>query len=148
MERCRARQQGTVSQLPVKLRRVSPVKITSELLVIQRGRRVLLRQREAQSRRMAGFWDLPSAADLPDAQTSEVLGEFRHTITHHHYTFTVRSAAVRKPGRGYGWFSPAQLSEIPLSTIARKGLRLAVFTNCESFVKHGAEKLRAPLRIE
>jgi len=142
MERCRARQHGTVAQLPVKLRKISLVKVALDLLVIRRGQRVLLRQREPQDRRMAGFWDLPGAADLR-ARTGACLGEFRHTITHHHYHFTVwsatlRNSAIRKSGCGYGWFTPGQLSEIPLSTTARKALKLIVFTSCESLVKHGA----------
>ena len=140
-ERCRARHAGTVAQLPVKPRKTAPVKIAVDLLVIRSGRRILLRQRERQARRMAGFWDLPSAADLPSAQAGACLGEFRHTITRHHYTFTVRSATMRNPvmrppGRGYRWFSSAQLSEIPLSTTARKALKFALFTSCYSFVKH------------
>src|SRR5262249_33894173 len=55
MERCQAHQHGTAAQLPVKLRKVSPVQIAADLLVIQKGRRILLRQREPQARRMAGF---------------------------------------------------------------------------------------------
>jgi len=138
-ERCVARQQGTVAQLPVKLGKTAPVKIAAGLLVIRRGTRILLRQREPQARRMAGFWELPGSADLPAAQIGEWLGEFRHTITHYHYTFTVQSASVAKITTGYRWFTQKRLSEIPLSTTARKALKLALFTSCERFVKHGAD---------
>jgi len=122
---CRARQEGTAEQLPVKLRKTAPVKIDGVLLVVRRGGRVLLRQREAAARRMAGFWDLPSPEDLPAARAGCRLGEIRHTITHHHYTFTVIAASGRAPGGRFAWFDTARLGEIPLSTTARKALTLA-----------------------
>jgi len=140
---CRALAEGTVAQLPVKLGRKQPVELAGVLLVVRRGRRVLLRQRASHVRRMAGFWDLPGPEDLPAARLGAVLGVFRHTITHHHYRLTVREATapettaeatarevtareatVREVG-GFGWFEAAQLLEIPLSTTARKGLKLA-----------------------
>jgi A/G-specific adenine glycosylase len=124
---CRALQEGTVAQLPVKLRRKAPVAIAAELLLVRRGGRVLLRQKEAGARRMAGFWELPAPGELPDARTGKSCGEFRHTITHHHYTFTVKAASGRAAGPRFGWFASAQLAAIPLSTTARKALRLAGF---------------------
>jgi A/G-specific adenine glycosylase len=125
--KCRAFQEGTVSQVPVKLRRMEPVELAAVLFVVRRGGRVLLRQREASSRRMAGFWELPAPEELPAARTGRNWGEFRHTITYHHFTFTVRSASVRAPGPEFRWFTPIQLAAIPLSTTARKALKLARF---------------------
>ena len=108
----------------MKLRKTVPVKIASELLVVRRGPRILLRLRDQDARHMRGFWDLPGTEDLPHADLGDVLGEFRHTITHHHYTFTVRSATVRKPARGYRWFALDELAGIPCATTARKALKL------------------------
>jgi len=126
---CRARESGTVLELPVKLRKTRPVRIAGALLLARKGRRILLRQREAGAPRMAGFWDLPAPDDLPGARTGQVFGEFRHTITHHHYTFTVLAAAARRPagpaGPRFRWFDPSALTRIPLSTTARKALKLA-----------------------
>jgi A/G-specific adenine glycosylase len=124
---CRARESGTVLELPVKLRKTTPVRIAGTLLVARKGRRVLLRQREAGARRMAGFWDLPAPEDLPGARTGARLGEFRHTITHHHYTFTVLAATLPTGPAGprFRWFAPEALAGIPLSTTARKALKLA-----------------------
>jgi len=126
---CRARESGTILELPVKLRTTKPVRISGALLLVRKGRRILLRQREAGARRMAGFWDLPAPQDLPGAQTGASLGEFRHTITHHHYTFTVLAATPPRPtdpaGPPFRWFEPAALTQIPLSTTARKALKLA-----------------------
>jgi A/G-specific adenine glycosylase len=122
---CLARQQGITAQLPVKLRKTEPVQIAAVLLLVHKGGRVLLRRTEAGSRRMAGFWELPSPEQLPGARIGARIGEFRHTITHHHYTFTVRAAVGRAAGAEFKWFAPAQLAEVPLSTTARKALQLA-----------------------
>jgi A/G-specific adenine glycosylase len=125
---CRANVTLSAAQYPVKLRRVRPVRLEATLLVVRNRGRVLLRRREAGESRMAGFWDLPSPQDLPHARIKAPIGDFRHTITHHHYTFTVLGASLPQsnPVRGnLGWCSPAQLSEIPLSTTARKALRMA-----------------------
>jgi A/G-specific adenine glycosylase len=123
---CQARQEGTAAQLPVKLRKTTPIRLGGVLLVVRNRGRILLRQRGAAVRRMAGFWDLPAPEDLPAAKTGERLGEIRHTITHHHYRLEVRSATVSlAAGDGFRWFTIAQLAEIPISTTARKALLLA-----------------------
>jgi A/G-specific adenine glycosylase len=121
---CRAREEGTSGQLPVKLRKTEPVQLEGVLLVIQRDGRVLLRRRPEDASRMAGFWDLPSTEDLPSAKLGEYLGTVRHTITHHRYTLTVMEATARPRGTGFAWFASGELSAIPLSTTARKGLAL------------------------
>jgi A/G-specific adenine glycosylase len=123
---CGAREAGTTAELPIKLRKTAPVALEGVLLVARNRGRVLLRRRAASSRRMAGFWDLPSPEDLPRARTGRCLGAFRHTITHHHYTFTVMTATARADGPEFGWFDPAQFDAIPLSTTARKALKLLV----------------------
>ncbi len=124
---CRAQQSGTAAQLPVKLRRQDAVAIQASLLLVLRDEEVLLKQRGNQETRMPGFWDLPSPGDLPAAKLGECCGEFRHSITHHRYTFQVFRASLRKwiPRREFAWFPISRLGEIPLSTTARKGLKRA-----------------------
>ena len=125
-EVCSARRSGTAAELPVKLRKQQAVRIAGELLVVERRGRVLLRQRDAASSRMAGFWDLPSPQDLPGAKKGPRIGAIRHTITHHHYTLDVRRATIARADRdGFRWFAPAALEAIPFSTTARKALKLA-----------------------
>jgi A/G-specific adenine glycosylase len=125
---CRAHQEGTAAQLPVKLRKQEPVRISGVLLVVRQRGKILLRQREASQSRMAGFWDLPTPEELPAAKVGERIGEIRHTITHHRYTFEVRDATAALPGTGgFAWFTTGQLAEIPFSTTARKALQLAGF---------------------
>jgi A/G-specific adenine glycosylase len=125
---CRGREEGAAAQLPVKLRKTVPVKIDGVLLVVLDGGRILLRQRHSGARRMAGFWDLPAPEDLPQARVGTRLGEIRHTITHHHYTLTVRAAETpTQPAASqeFAWFHPNRLAEIPLCTTARKALKVA-----------------------
>jgi A/G-specific adenine glycosylase len=122
---CQGLREGTAPQLPVKLRRTEPIKIEGLLLVVRKGAQVLLRQRAAEARRMAGFWDLPGPADLPGARHGECLGEIRHTITHYHYTLQVTAASSEVPSGPFAWFDAEKLSAVPLSTTARKALRVA-----------------------
>jgi len=125
---CLAQQQGTVEQLPVKLGHVQPERIEAVLLLVRRGRRILLRQRPATEGRMPGFWELPAPEHLPGGSAGAVIGQFRHTITHHHYTFTVRAARAPKrlpAGSLFRWLEPSEAGGIPLSTTAKKALRLA-----------------------
>jgi A/G-specific adenine glycosylase len=123
---CGAREQGTVAHLPVKLKKTQPVTLEGVLLIARNRGRVLLRRRDAAARRMAGFWELPAADDLPNARPGKCLGAIRHTITHHHYTFTVMLATARAEGPEFQWFAPADLATIPLSTTARKALKLVL----------------------
>jgi A/G-specific adenine glycosylase len=122
---CKALREGTAAQLPVKLRRTEPVKIEGVLLIVRKGPRVLMRQREPDARRMAGFWDLPAPADLPGARTGTSFGAIRHTITHHRYTLQVAAATAAVPRGPFEWFDAEKLGDVPLSTTARKALKLA-----------------------
>ena len=123
-DHCRASARGTAAQLPVKLGRRAPERIEAAAVVVRRRGRILLAPVPGDARRMAGFWELPAPAQLPGMRETAVLGAFRHTITHHHYVFTVVAAEILRTPRGMRWFRPADLSGIPLSTTARKALRL------------------------
>jgi len=76
---------------------------------------------------MAGFWELPTPEHLPHAGVRTAVGEFRHSITYHRYTFTVASVgnAAAPAGAAFRWFEPREIHQIPLSTTARKALRIA-----------------------
>jgi A/G-specific adenine glycosylase len=122
---CAARRAGTQAQLPVKLRKTAAVKIEGELALVQERGRILMWQRGADSRRLAGFWELPSPEQLPDLQRPRTIGTFRHTITHHQYRITVRAGTVTRARRPLQWIAIGDLRSMPLSTTARKALRLA-----------------------
>ncbi len=113
--RCAARAAGTQSRIPGKKNKPETERLARTLLVIRRGGKILL----APSPRVKGFWDLPEP--FPGARSGEVLGTFTHTITHRHYTFTVRKAEAKAPS-GCRWFDESKLAEIPLGTVSKKAL--------------------------
>jgi len=121
---CRAREQGQQSQLPVKLRRIEPVRVQTRLLYIERAGKILLWKREADSARLNGFWELPLAEDLPKAKQQEALGSFRHSITNHNYTFTVAKATLARAASRFEWVERTDLKRLPLSTTTRKAFAL------------------------
>lgn len=121
-QRCQARREGTQRELPIQSRRMSFVRIHKTLLLIQQGKRILLWKRDQGSARMAGFWELPEAGQLPEAVPGDTLGQLRHTITNHHYEVTVLEAEIARIPPGFRWVSSRCLDRIPLSTLARKAL--------------------------
>jgi A/G-specific adenine glycosylase len=124
---CRAQEQATTSQLPVKRAKAEAVRLNGTLLVVRRRGRVLLRRIGPEARRMAGFWELPAPEHLPRGGEPRAIGEFRHSITYHRYTFTVVSVEKMPApaGPAFRWFEPLQIQRIPLSTTARKALKIA-----------------------
>ena len=126
-ECCKARQQGTENELPVKLRKVEPVKLERTLLVVQKDGGILMWRRPAESRKLAGFWELPEPHLIPSVQIGVRLGEFRHSITNHNYVFCVNIAEVRRKPENFEWVSAGELQKLPLSTTSRKAL--AIFSS-------------------
>ena len=122
---CEARRLGRETQLPVKLRKAAPQKIDASLVIAERRGRILLWQRTADSRRMAGFWELPAPEQLPELQAPRNVGSFRHTITNDHYRFTVYAASVVRARRPLRWIPIGDLQGLALSTTSRKALQLA-----------------------
>jgi A/G-specific adenine glycosylase len=122
---CEARCQQRELQLPVKLRKHAPERIETALAIVEHRGRVLFWQRNAGSRRMAGFWELPSPEQVPGLESRRMIGSFRHTITHQQFVLTVfRGAATRAP-RTLKWLVRKNLHLFPLSTTSKKALRLA-----------------------
>ena len=115
---CAARRAGTQNDLPLKRIKPAPEHLERTLLVIRRRGRILL----TLSARVKGFWDLPE--HTPGVRIGATLGDFRHTITHRHYRFTVKEAIAGATPKGSRWHTEKELSQIPLSTTARKALRI------------------------
>ena len=121
---CSAKSLGIERELPVKSGQRAPRQVKMTVLVVQRGRQVLLRQREVSDRRMAGFWELPELHDVPGAKIGRRLGQFSHSITYHRFVIEVREAEVNKATPGLMWKPIFDSEHLPLSTVARKALRL------------------------
>ncbi len=119
---CAARRLGCQRELPVKAVRASPVEIEKQILVIRKAACILLWQRETESRRLAGFWELPEPAHLPQAKIGARIGVFRHTIVNTNYSFHVHQASARSIPKRFLWLPAQRLHEFPLSTAAKKAL--------------------------
>jgi A/G-specific adenine glycosylase len=115
---CAANRAGTQNDLPLKRAKPAPEQLERTLLVIRRNASILL----TPSPRVKGFWDLPE--HVPQARAGPKLGEFRHTITHRHYRFTVKEAITRTTPAESRWHTLQEINQIPLSTTAKKALRI------------------------
>lgn len=118
---CAALRAGTQNDLPLKRVKPAPEHLERTLLVIRRNGRILL----TPSLRVKGLWDLPESLDHPaHVRIGATFGDFRHTITHRHYRFTVKEAIAGAAPKGSRWHTEKELGRIPLSTTARKALRI------------------------
>jgi A/G-specific adenine glycosylase len=116
---CRAHQAGTQNELPPKRVKRETERLEKMILIIRDSDSFLL----VPGTRVAGFWDLPEP--FPDARIGVKLGEFGHAITHRQYRFLVHEAKLkgRIPDKAV-WRKMDSISNIPLSTIAKKALRI------------------------
>ena len=119
---CVSRKLGLERERPVLTPR--PVKVFTEttLLAVIRNDELLLRQRPADSARLAGFWELPELMTTPGARPGKELGRFRHTIVNQVFTCIVRSATLDEGHVAFRWWRLDRLDEIPLSTAAKKAV--------------------------
>ncbi|MDP9115607.1 MAG: A/G-specific adenine glycosylase [Acidobacteriota bacterium] len=115
---CEAHQAGTQNELPLKRAKPIPEQLERTLLVIRRKRSILL----TPSPLVKGFWDLPE--HVPQSRLGSTLGDFRHTITHRRYRFTVKEATTLTTPVESRWHTINELAKIPLSTTAKKALRI------------------------
>lgn len=124
-EYCEARKIGRQSEFPIRAARKAFHEISRQILVIQRKSEILLWQRGTTSRRLAGFWELPEPEQIPNAVLRKRLGSFRHTIVQTHFVCEVWTADAPKATPELEWIAIGKLASLPLSTTARKALRLA-----------------------
>ena len=122
---CEAHREGTQEQLPVKARRPAPERVECTLALVERRGKILLRQRAAESRRMAGFWELPNAEEIPHFKRDKLLGMFTHTIVRQRYTLTLYNGSTGSKPAGFHWIERESLDRIPLTTITRKAIVIA-----------------------
>ena len=121
---CVARQAGLEEQLPIKLKRAQLIEEHRTLLLIRQGDAILMWQRPADSRRLAGFHELPDSTQITDFESlGPPLISFRHGIVNHSYTLDLVPARLsgKKP-KEFVWLTATERSQLPLSTIARKAL--------------------------
>jgi len=119
---CEAFRLGIQNELPLKAGRPGAVGAEKQLLMIERAGRILAWQRPPDSRRLAGFWELPETNQLPAAKVENRVAGFRHTIVNTNYRIAVFRASLPRTPKGFHWLTTKELSEIPLSTTAKKAL--------------------------
>jgi A/G-specific adenine glycosylase len=119
---CGALGQGMEKELPVRAVPKRANQRAVRLLAIEKSGKILLWRRGADSRRLAGFWELPEKEQLPEARVREKAGQFRHTIVHTTYLVRVDRAWSGSCPDGFRWVARAELAKLPLSTTARKAL--------------------------
>jgi A/G-specific adenine glycosylase len=127
---CKARQLGRPESFP----RVEIAKAPTQLdiplyLVISRAGRVLMRRESGAL--MSEMFHLPhgNASLLGRSsrrffEPAELLGSFRHTVTHRRIRFHVWSATLRERAGGFRWIDPESLDNIPHPSYVRKALEL------------------------
>jgi A/G-specific adenine glycosylase len=121
---CQGREQGIENQLPLNGVRPRVSRHEKYLLAIEKQDRILLWQRPADSRRLAGFWELPECEQVPGAKVSVAAGTFRHTIVNTTYLVEVCWATVSSCPKQLKWVAKGILRDLPLSTTAKKALNL------------------------
>jgi A/G-specific adenine glycosylase len=120
---CAAFQSGRESEFPIRTKPAARAGELQTLFYIQRGSRVLMWQRPRDSRRLAGFWELPGQAQVPHARIKERIAEFRHTMVHTTYSFRLVRASIGRVAGGLVWVMSENLNELPLSATTTKALR-------------------------
>jgi A/G-specific adenine glycosylase len=121
-EHCAAHRLGIERELPILSKRAQPLRCEKQLLVIESSGSILFWQRPGDSKRLAGFWELPEKEQLPDASLDEIVGRFRHTIVNTNYHIHVHRARLSNTPDGFYWVDTKCLQDMPLSTTARKAL--------------------------
>ena len=122
---CAARAAGTERELPVKLKKPKARQVALDLALLERDSRIFLMQRSSAERRLADFWELPARELFPRSRHTRIR-EFIHQIVNDRFRVTVWKIAQPK-GRDIelpdgSWFEIAELSRIPLTTVAKKAL--------------------------
>ena len=130
--RCAARAAGLQDTIPPIRRVRSPVEIRTDVALVSRGGRYLLRRR-ADRELMRGLWEFPTIG--PDAGSDglrvargEMVASVRHTVTYRRLRVRVhRALLLAEPPRGrYRFVAPRELSRLPTSSLVRKILAALV----------------------
>jgi A/G-specific adenine glycosylase len=119
---CRARQLGRQNELPLKSARPGAIEVEMQLLVIEKADKILAWKRPADSRRLAGFWELPEPAHVPRARMEAIIARFRHTIVNTNFSYDVFRASLQRAPAKFQWLAKNKLHEFPLSTATKKAL--------------------------
>jgi A/G-specific adenine glycosylase len=138
---CRAAASDDPEAFPRARKRPTPRPVAALAALVERGDRILMVRRPSQGL-LGGMWELPSLeGDDADALVASIaertglhtaaperVGNVRHGFTHRALTLTLLRLKPEsgRPRGGARFCGPEQRAELPLSTLARKTLDLAV----------------------
>jgi A/G-specific adenine glycosylase len=121
---CEGKAAGREQELPVKKPKPAVRDIALDLLIPQRGNEIFLMRRGASEKRLANFQELPERSLFPGVRATRT-GDFTHRIVNDRFRVTVWHARIIRRRLPEGeWVRVERLSEIPLTTMSRKALRL------------------------
>jgi A/G-specific adenine glycosylase len=118
---CAARAAGCERELPVKLKKNAARDVPLALALVRQESRLFLVRRAQSECRLAGFWELP-AKNLFPRWRARLLCELAHQIVNDRFRISIWQGPAPKSMPDGQWFTPAELSEIPLTTVTRKAL--------------------------
>jgi len=141
-ECCTAKRTGRVTEIPVKAQRRAVKAIRETAVVVRRGNRVLVVQREP-GEWWEGLWDFPRVAVAARAAPRAIqqsaflgglacggtsrLGRFTHSVTHHRITLDVMACEAGRAGRaaqGRRWVTVGGLAALAMTAPGRRIAKL------------------------
>jgi A/G-specific adenine glycosylase len=135
---CLARASGEPELLPVTGPRPKSVRVRRRVAVVCDEGRVLLFRRSANSGQLAGLWELPwvdAASGFEQRYPGDWvigarLGTVRHAITKRIFSIEILDAHLTVPsvvadGPEAGWFTRAEIANLPVSSLVTKVLAVA-----------------------
>ena len=153
---CKGHQAGDVELLPIKKKKVKPVRMRAIAVLIERDGKILA-VRRPETGLMAGLWELPGgtleAGQKADQHAERIIaeavglrlgkvesvGQVQHLFTHRRLTLEVFRSHAPKNGRvrrkgfvAHKWISPDALLELAHAGPTRKALALLGHTDEES----------------
>ena len=130
--RCAARAAGVQETIPPVRRTRPPVEVRTDVAVVTRRGRYLLRRR-ADRVLMRGLWEFPTLdprgrCDGLCLARGEPVASVRHDVTYRRLHVRVhRARLLAEPPRGrYRFVAPGEISRLPTSSLVRKILAAIV----------------------
>jgi A/G-specific adenine glycosylase len=134
---CQGRELGIAPRLPVKSRKQRKELLQFSVAIINHKGRLLLLERAAGEKRLAGFWELPRVDQLAGFIEREQCGLVRHGITFNAMEVQVVLGRLEPNARlpaNARWMPRAELETLAVTTLSRKALRKA-----SKRIDHGLE---------
>ena len=141
---CQAMKKNLQEKIPPPKKKVATEEVNEVGVVIRKGKRILLCQRQADTGRWQNMWEIPRGMRMPNEElelaavrvAKELTGldiiagpeimTIRHTVTRHRISMACLEATVRGGKLGtsfyaaYEWLTPEELNEYPVSAPQRK----------------------------